>query len=139
MQNLSFLVHLGRALNLSWLKSWISRHWKLKRKLGWSGKAIACRLLAPNDDYIQMMPETKTTFEANFEICSRVNRAPSLELRTTLNLTHGTHLPLASKIGWRYCPPLTTSNVKQNEDWQQILQEDLSSSEKHISLTYKTF
>ena len=69
--------------------------------------------------------------------------APSLELRTTLNLTHGRHLPLASKIGWRYCPPLSlysalgwlysalyptstsyyilllrTSNVKQNEDWQ---------------------
>ena len=66
--------------------------------------------------------------------------APSLELRTTLNLTHGRHLPLASKIGWRYCPPLflqctalavlcsastsyyilllRTSNVKQNEDWQ---------------------
>ena len=33
--------------------------------------------------------------------------APSLELRTTLNLTHGRHLPLASKIGWRYCPPLS--------------------------------
>ena len=57
-------------------------------------------------------------------------RVPSLELRTTLNLTHGRHLPLASKIGWRYCPSplslsccslltaLLTSNVKQNEDWQ---------------------
>ena len=83
---------------------------------------IGCSLRLPINEHIQLRLMFDFPLNSEFQrfwngVHFHYGVAPSLELRTTLNLTHGRHLPLASKIGWRYCP-LLTSNVTQNEDWQ---------------------